>query len=352
MTPFAQSQDSWQPETGRRHSFYLIRFQPAYRLSLLVLAFFLPGHALADVIWLHGQPAPRFGQIESVGPDFFEFRPFKNGRLGVVESIPKTSIEQFVDNIDQVRLSNLNPSQPSQFRDYAEELASQAKDPVARSLARRLFLIAAAQSYPNSLSLKQQSDIQLSALEGILKLAESETERKQIQRLRYTLAPNGSEVELKKKTANPVRLSTKQREQILGLVRAIRKEDRTQILAMLNLLQDDDLKSAFKLLDELCSPEELERIASVIRPNKSQLGKLLRLEIALMDDHLGGQQPGSSNPMGSSSAGSKLKRRKSWGDFATAPSSELGPVPSFENLTQFDPEKSIYRDDSWIRPDH
>lgn len=310
-------------------------------LSLLMIVTCWPGSVSADVIWVRGQASPTYGRIESWGPENLSFRTFKDGQLGPPTSLSRNSIEQFVVNVDQTRLSKLASSQPAKYRDYAEELASQATDPVARRLARRLFLIAAAQPEPNLMTAEQQSELQASALAGLYKFADSKAERKQIQRLWYLLSPTGSEVMFARPTEPTARLSTEQRNQLIELVQAIRQEKQAQTLVLLATLQTEKLRSALEPFGELCSAEELEQIAGVNRPNKSQLSKLLQLEIALLENLEEGSESTRAN---------SLKRPKDWGDFATAPTSNLEASPSFENLTPFDPKRSIFRNGDWIRP--
>ena len=74
-------------------------------------------------------------------------------------------------------------------------------------------------------------------------------------------------------------------------------------------------------------------MARVNRPNKTQLAKLLMIESQI-------------NSSGNGQDVSTI-RRLGWGDFATQVSGNLSVLPSFKNVTRFDPEKSVYRDGQW-----
>ena len=125
---------------------------------------------------------PVYGRVVASRHADVDFRQLKNGVLDAPQKVQRAKIEEMIINVDEHRLENLVPDRPSEYRDYAEELAPQIADPVARDLARRLLLLAAYHSSQltenqaglDILSNDSRQGFQQSALEMLIKLARSE----------------------------------------------------------------------------------------------------------------------------------------------------------------------------------
>jgi hypothetical protein len=279
----------------------------------------------ADVIWVRGQSAQVYGQIVSMTDTHYEVRVFERGQFSETVKIERSTIQQAVSNISVQRLTQLDPSNAAAYRDYAEELAVQKTDPSARDLARRLYLIAAAHS---------DGTLRSSALLGLISIAESNVHRRRLEILRSLVDPHSTftgiageqDSKLDSVTADQKRL-------MLKLIHAIRKEKSDQAIKLLTPASN---RNVFDLWSDDCGLEELDRMARVNRPGKSQLAKLLIIESRIMSP-----QTNPVNPSG---------RKLNWGDFATQVSGTLGALPSFNNVTRFDPEKSVYREGRWVKP--
>lgn len=292
--------------------------------------------SVADVVWVDGQAKPLYGQIISNTPEQIDLQVFENGKLGRIEKISRSRIEQFISNIDTQRLEKLSPDKPADYRDYAEELASQRADPAARQLAHRLYVIAAANSEGDN---ETANEIRNSALAGLISIADSDADRARLQLLRFLVSPDVDQVETFSESKSAAPYSEDQAQLMLKLVQAIRKENFEQAVEMLS---SRDKQAVFQIWSKTCSLEELNRIARVNRPSKPQLSKLLRIELQILSsaDPLTGETP-STLPSG---------RRQSWGDFATQGTGFLSVVPSFENVTSIDPRNSVFRSGRWVKP--
>ena len=99
--------------------------------------------ALAVVVFVRGSDQPIGGYVvredaeslvlrESAGPGKARERTFR-----------KADLTDVIVTVRKDRLEQLRPEMPRAYRDYAEELAEKRRDPEARDMAIRLFLIAA-----------------------------------------------------------------------------------------------------------------------------------------------------------------------------------------------------------------
>ena len=179
-----------------------------------------------DVVWLKGQESPIFGRIESESDQEVQIRVFENGQYGAKTSLSRDQIEAFVANINANRLAQLEPSRPDLYRDYAEELSVQKNDPAAKSLAQRLYLLAAANaSHPSFADGTRDVELQRSALLGLTSLADTATERRRIEVFRFLVdrdsAGNGL---LVASEAPESQRTNSQNQRMLELVQAIRRE--------------------------------------------------------------------------------------------------------------------------------
>lgn len=291
----------------------------------------------ADVVWLAGQSTALSGQIVSTAPDQIELQVFENGKLGRIEKIARSQIEQFISNIDIERLERLSPDNPADYRDYAEELAAQRIDLAAQNLARRLYLIAAANSAGNN---RNENRIRYSALSGLIAIAESDVQRGRLTMLRSMVSPEAVHVEAAPESKTSARFSEEHDKLMLRLILAMRKENSKEAIELLSSLDNQEI---FQNWSEFCSLKELQRIARVNRPSMSQLSKLLRIELQIRSR---ANALKTENPNTIQSA-----KRKNWGDFAMQGSGLLSLVPSFENATTIDPSQSVYRAGEWVRPE-
>ncbi len=293
----------------------------------------------ADLIWVKGKPNPMSGRIVAslTGTDKIEFRSFRNGSFERKQSFAASEIEFLVRNIDSTRLESLSPKRPNEYREYAEELAVQKNDMAARQLARRLYLLAAAHS---------TEDLRRSSLLGLIAIAESAEEYERLKMLHVLSDPESGDANELSETRYG--MGSKQNEnsrsaksdfsetekaRMLELIYAIRRENSSKSK---RLLDDDGNHEIFQKWKAYCSLAELKRIASAQRPSKVQLAKLLSIEIQILNSD--------------TTVIARPVRSKAWSDHASRPSSTIGVLPTFENVTRFNPKQSVYRNGRWEEP--
>ena len=289
-------------------------------ISILLFSTSFCCTANADVIWFRAGKTAVPGQVVSESENEIVFRRFRDGKFLSAQTISRDDIKVLVVNIDPVRLGKLSPENPAGYRDYAEELATQLKDPVALDLARRLYLLAAANS---------EGDLRTEALRGLASLSRTDQERYQLEMFRHLTDPGSGNFEIVPIEADSMP-TEEEKAMMLGLVTAIRQE---RFSTALKLLKPRVNRQAIDKWKTICTLEEIERIANVNRPNKAQLSKLLSIETTIRSED----------------SIAKLKNQE-WGDQAMQPSSNAGRLPTIENVTRFDPSKSVFRNSRWIVP--
>ena len=295
-------------------------------LSFLLCLFFCAAPADGDVVWIRGASDPVSGQIVSQSKDQVRIKVFADGKFGEVKTYPAAQVETTVVNIDPQRLADLNPDNPVAYRNYAEELSAQRSDPAAISLARRLYLLAATNS--------AKSELRSGSILGLISLATNESQRRKLELYRQLNDPDSRGPKLDSPPAKSNPPTASQRELMLKVIVAIRRED-TETAA--GLLSSRENRKSLKGLAQFCSLEELDQIAAAKQPSKLQLGELLSAELAIRQP----EPTTNSRPQSNKTA---------WDDLAMEPVSEFSVLPNDTNVTQFDPGKSVYRSGVWVRP--
>lgn len=306
-------------------------------LLCCLFAFWIPSLVKGDGIWIKGSDQPIFGQIVAADHQEVQVLVFENGEWSNQQSISRQTIELTVKNFDEQRLSRLSPADPHAYRNYAEELAVQSKDPAAKQLARRLFLLAAAlaenEDTDNPTEPGNESSLQQGALRGLEALTDKPEELRRITILRHLLDPNST----RHKSLSTAERSTIPRSKnddqlMLELVQAIRQERSAEART---LLAKEENRRSFLFWKSICSLEELERMARVNRATKVGLHKLLMIELSIRLN----RQPKQTS-----------QQKNDWGYLADKSPSSLGAIPSFANVTEFSPTKSVYRNGTWTEP--
>jgi len=286
--------------------------------------------AAGDMVWVKGQEKPLSGRIVSQSDAEIQIEKFVEGRFGEVTSIRTDQVDSVVVNFDPERLAELSPDNPTAYRNYAEELCTQRADPAAIHLARRLYLLAAANSVNSS-----QKGLRAGAILGLISLAPDESQRQNLELFHRLFHPSTEPQEAKSKTQSAVDNppTEVEKELMLKIVIAIRRENSETAIGLLGSAQN---RESIKKLSNLCTLQELDLIATSDQPSKLQLRKLLSVELAI-------RQPGIASPQ-------PVLSRSSWGELAMQPAPKFSALPTFANVTEFDPNRSVYRNGVWVRP--
>lgn len=167
-------------------------------------------------------------------------------------SIPRSQIEDLIRSVSEQRLSELDPSKPDAYREYAEELAEKRKDPDAQQTSIRLFQIAA---------VLDPERLGRSCLLGMIPLARSADEQRRFRAMAYLLDPAHDSSLLQSvaqpsATASTSTLDEKQAEFLLKSLRMLRQGKRKEALAH---ARRSKLEERLHLLTEAISYAEFEK---------------------------------------------------------------------------------------------
>lgn len=262
--------------------------------------------------------------------------PAANGTLQK-QFIPASKIEILQKPVSPERLAGLQPDEPKEYRDYAEELAEKRVDPEARDTSLRLYLIAA---YLDPKSLGESS------LLGMTALARSEAEERRFRALAFLLDPEHDRSILRRKT-EAASASPEGRNELLDrlVLRALEELRTGNYHQAGTLLRRPGVDQHLAHYDpeawELFMKLTAGRSRRSPPPTSDVVTRIVRIEVKI----LGGEEkdPALSTPESSASSGwAKLDNRAL---AATAPSLTL------ETITEFNPAECVYRDGRWTTPE-
>ena len=242
--------------------------------------------------------------------------------------LERRNIDQFIPTVSKSRLAELDPAQPTLYRDFAEELAEKKVDPDARDAAIRLYLIAARLD-PDGLGR--------SALLGMVSLARSPREERRFRAMAYLLDPKHDRRVLKDSTvASPGASAAEGRDDLLAALRTLRQgnrriakrmAERPNVIAAFNRYS-----GGFSREDFLAACESADSLDNVA------LARIIRYELAIT-----GAKPATG-------VESETDSGPRWSATLNADDNSAIPELSLESLTEFDPERSVFRDGKWVKP--
>ncbi|MGI9519791.1 MAG: hypothetical protein ACR2NP_22245 [Pirellulaceae bacterium] len=290
-------------------------------LFVFVVASLVVGSAGADVVYLRDQQ-PVFGRVVRQDDSHIVFRQRLEGNSAYRErTIHRDDILTVVITIDPEALEIVGPENPRTYRDLAEELGVQSRDPEARDLALRLYLLGARHG---------DRHLRESCFRGMLPLARSPGEEMSFRVLAWqTLgdearwlesAPSRTELE-------PGVVDEERQVQLRDILRQWRMGDRT---AMVGEIEKPWLRETLGPFASICSWQDIRRWAAESELRTESLARVLELEIAL------GRPAGQIN-------------RDQWSYLIHRNHARFGPV-NFDTVTDFDLSKSVYRDGHWVEP--
>lgn len=244
--------------------------------------------------------------------------------------LPRASIEHITFAVSEDRLAELQPSNPRDYRDYADDLFEARKDPDARRTALRLYLIAA---------YLDPQDLGRGCLLAMSDLATRELQRRKYRAMVYLLdASHDRSVLTTTGMGSPstVDLEQSQREVLqrgLRVFRNGRKKEGT------NFAGRSDFRQA---LAKFPGHLTLDQYVAETESSKPELpAGMLRNVVALELELAGGRPVASTVPPDS---GNWARVRLA----ASEPVTELSLVA----LTEFDPRQCVYRDGKWVAPNN
>lgn len=242
--------------------------------------------------------------------------------------IERRMIDQWIPTVSSERLAALDPDKPAMYRDYAEELAEKKIDPDARAAAIRLYLIAA---------YLEPDNLGRSSLLGMTSLARSPGEERRIRAMAYLLDPKHDRSVLK--SASSVREGPDENADRQALIDAVRLLRQGKHRVAERIARRPGVAAAFARYGRTFSREEfLDACNAPAAIDNTTLARLIHFELQLTGAKTGGSDSGEADAA------------PSWS--ATLESGNVDPVPALtlQTLTEFDPEKCVYRDGKWVQP--
>ena len=278
----------------------------------------------ADVVYLDdGQIL--YGRVISDEPDAIVFKQRMESTSSYRERrISKNRIIAIVVNIKTTRLEALDPGNPEGYQELAEELSSQKRDPEARDMAIRLFLLGARNG---------GGDLRAGCFAGLIPLARSRNEELRIRALANIEIAKGEswlvEPVFSETSSNADIDSADVRQQLLESLLQLRTGRRQQAATALG---KDWAEQAMEPFADICSWQQLRQWSSEPELKTEWLAKVLELEIAI----------GNPSKMMAHPDPSSL----SWAEMAVLSNDATDPV-SFDNVTGFDLTKNVFREGKW-----
>src|SRR6478609_9635446 len=162
--------------------------QPIILPLAIAFALCCATHAAAAVVILKGSNQVVMGHLVRQDDHAVTLREVLPGGKSKETTFTRGQIDELILTVSPDRLTGLNPAQPDDYLEYAEELAEKQRDPEARETALRLYAIAASRG---------DDAVRHSALLGLISLARSSTEERQLRAAAYVFDPAHDETLLK-----------------------------------------------------------------------------------------------------------------------------------------------------------
>ncbi|MCC9605392.1 hypothetical protein LOC68_23185 [Blastopirellula sp. JC732] len=302
-------------------------------LAILLVCSLAVANVDAAVVLLRGDADPVAGYVESRSGGVLRLRIPQGGGQSLTREIPLIEVEEVLETVSPLRLTELRPEDPDSYRNYAEELAQKKVDPEARETALRLFLIAARLD-PTRLGK--------SSLLGMTSIARSPEEANRFQAMAYLLDPEHDAQLIQKR--HTVQLTSPERldewsDLIITGMRKLRGGDYRSARA---ILKRPDVEKAFDSIVGEITHDECMAILNKTCPGceggripKAMIRKLVLAELALLPE---------------THDSSDTESVPEWSELTAAENHKPLVALTLETITEFDPRTSVYRNKQWVSP--
>ncbi len=228
-----------------------------------------------------------------------------------VRIFPVGEVARIQQTIDPARLRELDPANPGDYRDMAEELLSFPEDSYARNLAQRLYLLSARWG---SGALRE------SAFNGLIRLAENENAERRIRVLANQDCV-GSEQNwlIERDQEQPsVAVQAGSNRQLAEIARLLRRHQFAAAADKLSGIVTDGGQvdaSQIKLFQDVCTSSSIDN---------EQLLQIIQIELGFLSS----REAETESP----------RQLESVPDFR---------LPDYFNITGFDPTECFFRNGKW-----
>jgi hypothetical protein len=318
-------------------------FVKSWCLGALVVSL-LASDARAVVVFKRGSAQPITGYlVRETDREVVLRQPREKDRSEDV-LIPKADVEDLIRTVEPERLAALDPAQPQDYREYADELAEKKLDPEARDAALRLYVIAAYAGQSSG-----APDAAHAALLGLVALARSAEEEARFRAAAYLADPRHDGALLRAAAPAPAPAfgaglltppkAADNKAAHQKLLEAVHHARRGKGDVAGRLIERPDMAEELAAVASIAGKDELLRICRAKELDDSQLRTLLALELAL-DPALAVER--ASPPAAGGDA-------RSWSQLLKAPQPPQKPLDLL-HLTEFDPRQSVFREGKWTEP--
>jgi hypothetical protein len=284
--------------------------------------------ASAAVVLLKERAEPVIGALIRDDKDRVVLRTIDAEGKPREETFRRSEVEEVISAYSSERLAALDPAKPAMYRDYAEELRARRRDPEARDMALRLYLIAAWLDRPN---------LGRSALLGVISLARSPQEERKFRAALYLIDPRTTLETLQAPTATAsASTSDEDSAAVRELLRAVRLLRTGKGATARSVIEKPAVEKLLSNYSRILSKAEFNAAAGQATLERRELRQVLLLELEL--DAL-------LNP---TAATSEQAASLAWSRELQGAGGKAVPSLSLETLTEFDPRQCIWRDGKWV----
>jgi len=305
-------------------------FNIALRCALLILFTVSTPATHAAAVYLKDQDDPIVGFLIKQDPRQVVIEEVQRDGSRQRRTFARRDIELLVLTVSAERLGSLDHKKPVAYREYAEELAEQRRDPEAREMAIRLFLIAA--------HLDPEGHGRGSLL-GLIDLAKDKHEESKFRAMAYLLDPHHDPRTLRPPEqikAAPRILNASSRDLLVIALKLLRQGKRTEAR---RAIDRTGVKDQLEQFHEVITCEEFMQACSLERIPTALLRKIVLLELALHPQSIAGRD-----------LPPKVDSPDSWRDAIRRAGRSPVPALSLETMTKFNPHKCHFRDNRWVDP--
>ena len=302
--------------------------RPMRRLSQTFLPLLLVGVSVgtssAAVVLLKDRTEPVIGTLVRNDSDRVVIRSTDAEGKAREETFRRDQVEQVVPAYSVEHLATLEPARPAGYRDYAEELWARRRDPEARDMAIRLYLIAA---------WLDREHLGRSALLGLVSLARSPDEERKFRAALYVIDPR-TPLEALQASPQTSAVDTSAAQELLRAMRLLRTSKGTTARA---LVEKPAVAKLLESYSRLMTKAEFNAAVgqSILSPRELRQTLMLELEMeSLVHPALGTERSATL----------------AWGRELQGIGGQAVPSLALETLTEFDPRQCLYRDGKWQAP--
>lgn len=294
--------------------------------SLIALEATLDATFAAGVI-VKDSPEPVFGYLLKNDGERVVLREVLPGGATREREFSRAEIDELLVTVDVARLERLRPEAPREYLEYAEDLAEKRRDPEARDMALRLYLIAA---------WLAPEELGRGALLGMTTLARSAEERRAFRALAFALDADRDATLLREAGEVGTRPPTKNATAPDGLLEAIRHLRRGARAQAKRMAERKEVRGEFGRLHGVLSYDDFLAACLDPTPPLETWRALLQAELKLL--------PASADAAG----GEPVKTKSTSWDPRTLVGAPALPTLSIEKITEFDPRSCVYVGGKWV----